>query len=152
MTDAKQIEDLLDLLDGRGSETEWAAVKRLKELLHDALPTYLLSAYRNARSWRSRSSFVFHAIPYARKHDDAVNLGMLAIFDRSKVVRYRACMLLAISQKSSALASLREAERAFMGTNSSDMSAAIDAIEHKNQDYFLDRAHTGNVKLSVNLL
>src|SRR5512145_2286641 len=103
------IESLLQRLDGSGSDDEWAAAKELRTF-GNALPELLLRKYRAAREWRVRSSCVYHALRYARECEASVTLGREAIRDRSKVVRYRACMLLAYAQRKDSLPDLREAQ------------------------------------------
>ena len=87
---------------------------------------------------------------YARESDEAVSLGVEALRDRAKNVRYRACMLLAYSLHRSVLQSLRDAlNDPKLATSKEDMEAAIDAIEEQNSNYFVDRKHTGNITLNI---
>lgn len=145
--DAKEIETLLEQLDGTGAEPEWAAVERLRAL-GPGLPKRLHERFRSARGWRARSSCVYHAMRYAKESEDAVALGLNAIRDRSKVVRYRGAMLLAYSQRPDVVPHLRSALHA-VSEGADDIAAAIDAIEHRNHDFFVDREHSGKVKLSI---
>ena len=148
--DKAKIDRLLVMLDGNGSDSEFRAVVELRKLGQE-LPTILREKYHETKNWGARSSLVYHAIRYSREVEDAVQLGLEALSDRSKHVRYRACMLLAYSLNKSALEKLKE-----LATNSkdpktvSDAIAAIDAIEEGNSDYFLDRDHSGKIKLRVN--
>jgi hypothetical protein len=143
------IESLLQRLDGSGSDDEWAAAKELRTL-GNAPPELLLRRYRVAREWKVRSSCVYHALRYARECEASVTLGREAIRDKSKVVRYRACMLLAYAQRKDSLPDLREAQMR-LGNNpgADDVAAAIDAIESENQHYFVDRHHTGKMRLTI---
>jgi hypothetical protein len=87
---------------------------------------------------------------YARESDDAVALGRDALHDRSKVVRYRACMLLAYSLRRDALPELREVLQSLEGkAGHEDVEAAIDAITRQNHHYFIDRVHSGKVTLTI---
>ncbi len=61
------------------------------------------------------------------------------IADKSKVVCYRGCMLLAYSQKREVLPSLRHALEATDPERKADLSAAIDAIESENYNWLSDR-------------
>jgi hypothetical protein len=147
MSDAKRIEELLNRLDGSASKREWDAVTQLREL-GNALPAWLLKKFRASSKWEARTSCVYHAIRYAQQSDDAVNLGREAIRDRSRKVRYRGCMLLAYSQKEGVLPDLKAALVALReGPGADDLRAAIDAIESHKFDYFLDRSHSGMVKI-----
>jgi hypothetical protein len=149
MTKDKRITELLDQLDGSGSDTEYEAIYELRKL-GNSLPSLLLGKFRSSKKWQVRSSCVYHAIRYARSSSDSVQLGLEALSDRSYVVRYRACMLLAYSLNRDALPSLRmAAEKSTHAETICDIRAAIDALENSNSDYFVDRDHTGNMTLTV---
>lgn len=146
---AKYIESLLEHLDGTGSDDEWAAAKELRTLGTE-FPRWLLRRYRVSRGWKARSSCVYHAARYASESEDAVTLGLEAIHDRLTVVRYRGAMLLAYSQRKDALPRLRAALASLgEGPGTADLTAAIDAIESGNHNYFVDRKHTGKVKMTI---
>lgn len=140
-----QIDEKLRKLDGRGAAEEYEAVESLSTL-GDEFPILLLQRYRIARNWAERASCVYHAAKYARTSDAAFQLGIEAIADRSKKVRYRACLLLAVAQKREALPHLASLVPEFQ---SAYVTAAIDAIEHGNQNYFIDRDHSGMITLNV---
>jgi hypothetical protein len=147
--DDAAVKALLDRLDGNGSADEWAAAEELGRLGAD-LATWLLGRFRAARSWKVRCACVYHATRYARESDDAVTIGTEGIRDRSKVVRYRASMLLAYAQRKDTLPALRDAVGALPERPpKEDLLAAIDAIESGNHHYFIDRDHTGMIKLEI---
>jgi hypothetical protein len=141
-------DELLSRLDGSGSDDEWAAVMKLRE--RGDFPHLLLERFRVSRAWKARSSCVYHAIRYARHDADAIAIGKEAITDKSKVVRYRGCMLLAYSQKKELLPILKHA---LEGTNDpvgkADLLAAVGAIEHENHNFFVDRKHSGKAKMEI---
>jgi hypothetical protein len=107
----------------------------------------LLEKYKRSSKLGQRASCVYHATKYAKVNVAAYQLGLEALRDKSKVVRYRACLLLAVAQRPEAIPSLK----ALVISNLSreDALAAIDAIEHRNQHYFADREHSGKVTLNV---
>ena len=141
-----EIEQHLSKLDGRGSDSEFAAVEALAKL-GETFPELLLDKYRSARKWGDRASCVYHATKYAKFNEAAYKIGVKALRDRSKVVRYRACLLLAVAQRTEAI---RFLEPLLFDSNiGSDAKAAIDAIKHRNQDYFVDRDHSGKVRLNI---
>jgi hypothetical protein len=147
--DSDKIQELLSKLDGSGSDSEWAAAKEL-QVLGEELPRYLLDKFRNSRQWKHRCSCVYHAVRYARSNEDAVLVGREAIRDKSKMVRYRGCMLLAYAQREDTLPELKEVLKGLgSGAGSDDVRAAIDAIEHKNHNYFVDRKHSGKITLAI---
>lgn len=141
-----EIEAELIKLDGRGSDDEYEAVKLLSKL-GDRFPEILLQKYRSSKKWGERASCVYHSIKYAKESDSSFQLGIEATRDKSKNVRYRACMLLAIAQKDEAVVFL---ESLLNNTDSADdAAAAIDAIKNKNHHFFADRDHSGMVTLNV---
>lgn len=141
-----EISECLNYLDGRGSDQEYRAITRLKESGID-LPSLLSKKYSESKKWGERASCVHHSIKYAKDSEDAYRLGIKALGDKSKVVRYRACMLLAVAQNTDALSHLEK----LLGDNSlkEDAVAAIDAIKNKNHNYFVDRDHSGKALLKV---
>jgi len=140
---------LLEELDGSGSDREWMAVEELRRKLGDNLPCYLHQKYKLERKAAPRSSCVYHSVRYARTSQEAIELGLAAIFDRSKIVRYRGCMLLAYAQKRDVLPKLKQALEAIPRNSYDDLLAAIDAIEYENHNYFVDRDHSGLITLNV---
>lgn len=140
------IEEKLKYLDGRGSDAEYDAVRDLSQLGLE-FPKLLLQRYRCSKKWGERASCVYHACKYAVASESAYELALEALKDRSKIVRYRACMLLSFAQKTCAIESL---ELLLTNSDSSeDAKAAINAIEHKNPNLFADREHSGKVTLNV---
>jgi len=127
---------------------EGEAWEALKPLGSKVVP-HLLNAYPEFSKWRGRVSLVYHSMRYARVSEDAFRLGILALQDRAKLVRYRACMLLAYSQRDDALPYLRDLLNSPCAETVGNSMAAIDAIESKNHHYFLDRDHTGNIFLAL---
>lgn len=92
-------------------------------------------------------SCVYYASKYALASEDAYELAIEALADKSKRVSYQACLLLAVAQKSSSLVPL--ATLLSDPESSEDAKAAIDAIKLKDHNYFADRDHSGMVKLNV---
>jgi hypothetical protein len=145
-----RIQELIEQLDGSGSPLEWQAISELRSM-GDALAEHLRAKYHQSRNWGVRCACVFYSLKYARDNNEtAIALGREALRDRSKAVRYRACMLLAFSLRRDALDELRDAMRCLSGRpGADDVAAAIDAIEHQNHNYFVDRDHSGKVKMTI---
>lgn len=141
-----EIEHALTKLDGRGTDAEFDAVRRLAAL-GDRFPELLLEQYKRSSRLGQRASCVYHATKYAKANAAAYQLGLEALRDKSKVVRYRACLLLAVAQNREAIPSLKAL--ATSTRSREDALAAIDALEHRNQHYFVDREHSGKVTLNV---
>lgn len=143
------MEELLQRLDGTGSRAERAAMAELRTL-EGNVPATLRRRYHVARSWKARAACVYYSLRYARMNDDAVELGREALQDKATGVRYRACMLLSFSLRKDALPGLREALERLKGKpGSEDVAAAIDAIEHQNHNYFVDRDHSERMTMAI---
>ena len=145
---AAEIESLLNNLDGRGSDREWEAVKQLRGLRE--FPEHLLRHYRRSRRFGARAACVYHCAPFADSNQSALTLGILALEDKSKVVRYRAALLLAIAQKTEAIPALEAMRQRHQSNESAeDAVAAITAIRTKNRNRFVDRENSGMVTLNI---
>ena len=132
-----EIRQSIDLLDtDRWSEEEvaWAA---LRPLGVDLVP-HLREAYGRFRKWQGRTSLVYHAVQFARTSDDAFALGVAALSDRSYMVRYRACALLAYSLRKDALPLLEaRTDDPHMLVARSAM-AGCNAIKARDHNLFVD--------------
>jgi hypothetical protein len=148
MTTSDLIEELVAKLDTKRSTEEQVAWEGLKPF-GDAVVPYLAAAYTSARTWQGRTALVFHSIRYARTHDAAFELGCRALSDRSYMVRYRACMVLAYSLRPRALPALRDLLKHDDARTREDAAAAVDAIQNQNHHFFVDRAHSGKVTWDV---
>ena len=111
--------------------------------------TPLLFLYSQERLWKRRDEVVYGAIWAARDSDEAVILGVTALSDRARHVRYHACLLLAYSLRTDLLPVLRERLLTIAASNRDDLAAAIDAIESQNHHYFVDRDHSGMITLNL---
>jgi hypothetical protein len=106
---------------------------------------YFLEAFPKARRWQQRASFLYAANRHCRTSRDAVTLAIKALNDRSREVRYRACLLLACSLDETALDSLASLQDHSDLRTREDVAAAIDAITSQNHNYFVDRTHSGKI-------
>ncbi|MEM6274080.1 MAG: hypothetical protein AAF735_02470 [Myxococcota bacterium] len=147
MDDSDEV--LLARIDGSGSDSEWEAIDALRERLGVRLAEHLLALYKKSRSWKPRSACVYHSTRFARESDSAIELGVLALDDKSQTVRYRACLLLAYSLKKALLPRLYARLDSIRPDTRQDLEAAIDAIQHKNHHYFVDREHSGQMTLNI---
>ena len=117
--------------------------------LGPAILPFFLEAYPELKIYRGRSSIVYTSIKFARDFDDAVLLGIIALSDKSTIVRHNACTLLAFSLERTAIPHLKKLLNHHDKKTSDDALAAIDAIEHQNHNYFIDRSHSGTTFLNV---
>lgn len=125
------------------------AWSELRELGADVVP-HLATCYPTARRWQQRTALVFHAIRYARTSEEAFQLGLTALADRSYMVRYRACGLLAYSLRRDAIPALEELLTHRDKRTVEDARAALDAIKRRNHHLFVDRDHSGRSFWEVN--
>jgi hypothetical protein len=143
-----EIQTLLKALDTTKSLDAEAAWSQLRPLGIDVVP-HLVNFYPHAKKWQGRAWLIYQAIRYSRTLDDAFQLGLRALHDKSSVVRYRACSLCAYSLRHEAIPVLKT----FLGHQDQktveDARAAIDAIQHQNHNYFHDRTHSGQVQWEV---
>lgn len=144
-----EIREHVGQLDTALVRREQEAWDRLRDTGVAVVP-YLAEAYPSFRKWQGRASLVFHCIRYARQSDDAFRLGLEALSDKSAQVRYRACGLLAYSQRAEAIARLRPLLEHTDARTVEDAKAAMDAIASRNHHYFVDRDHSGRSFWQVN--
>ena len=130
----------------QGEEDAWQALKTLRV----GVCPHLLSAYPKFKKWQGRVSLVYHSIRYARVSEEAFQLGLLALNDRASLVRYRACSLLAYSQRKDALPHLMLLQAHEDAKTTEDAAAAVDAILARNHHLFIDRTHSGKSFWVVN--
>lgn len=146
----KQLNEALEAIDGSGSDSERAAIEILKKAHGENLAHLFLARFNLTKKWSRRAAFLYYSTPYSKNNAHAVQLGEEALNDRSKIVRYRACKLLAWSLSKNSLNKLKEAlDNEKDESTCSHIRAAIDAIEAQNSDYFVDRNHSGMVTMNV---
>ena len=139
-----QIRKMVDEYALRSSFGSEPHFEEIASLGADVIP-YFLEAYPRARRWQQRASFLYAATRHARTSRDAVELAVAALNDKSRIVRHRACLLLACSLEKSAIASLKAIADHSDTQTREDVAAAIDAIDCGNHHYFVDREHSGMV-------
>ena len=127
------------------ADAAWSELRALGP----AVVPFLADAYRSAKRWQGRVALVFHAIRYARTSEAAFQLGLRALGDRSYMVRYRACMVLAYALRPDALPALEALRSHADARTREDAERAIDAILHRNHHYFVDRDHSGQTRWVV---
>ena len=101
-----------------------------------------LEVYPRFKKWQGRVELVYRATRYSRTRDDAYRLGILALADKAAIVRYRACGLLAYSLRRDAIPFLETLLTHPTKDTAEHAAAAIDAINHQNHNYYVDRTHT----------
>ena len=93
--------------DGRTSANHEEAIAALEALGID-VPGLLLEKYKISRRWSDRAICVSHCMEYSKSNEDAYQLGILALQDKSKIVQRKACALLSVSQRHDAIVHLEK--------------------------------------------
>lgn len=144
-----RIEEAVNRLDQKSSNAIDEAWSELRPLGFGVVP-YLRAAYPRFRQSAGRCALVYYSVRYARIGTDAVELGLAALGDRAKIVRYRACGLLAYSLNLKALAPLVAMQDDPDSLVRSSAEAAVLAIRHGNHHLFVDRDLSGRSFWHVN--
>ena len=97
-----EIHECLTALDGRSAQGEYEAIARLEASGID-VPELLLRRYQTSRRWSDRALCLRLSSRYAKSEQPAFRLGILALDDRAKIVRQKACLLLAATQRKEAV-------------------------------------------------
>jgi len=126
-------------------EKIWVKLKPVGE----KIVYYFLEAYPKAKKMESRRAYMFHSIKYARTNKEALQLGILGLKDKSAIVRYRACQILAYSLKKEVLPFLEKALSHKDSKTIEDVKATINAIKKRNHHLFFDRDNSGKIKWFV---
>ena len=121
----EKLHEYLAFLDGRSSAGMQEGIEKLEALGID-IPSLMMKQYKISRRWADRTSCVYHCIKYAKTHEDAYQVGIIALRDKSKTVRHQACMLLSAAQKKEAIVDLEELLSD--ETSRDDAVAAIDLL------------------------
>jgi HEAT repeat protein len=138
----EEIRSLVARLDTKDSASRDATWEQLRPLGERVLP-FFEEFFPHAKRLEARRDMAFHSIRYARTSDTAFRIGLKAIADRSTIVRYRGCCILAYSLRRDALPLLQPLMRNSDTKTVDDAGAAIDAIQNNNHHFFIDRQHTG---------
>jgi hypothetical protein len=124
------VHEYLAYLDGRSPAGMHEGIEKLEALGVD-IPGLMMKRYKISRRWADRASCVYHCIKYAKKNEDAYQVGIIALRDKSKTVRHQACMLLTAAQKKDAIEHLEELLSD--ETSRDGAVAAIDVLLNLNQ-------------------
>ena len=146
--DDAQVDELLGQLDS----TSWVEVEDAWEQLQEAGVDRVAIArrgYPKVRKWQGRATLIRGLTPLARDRPDAVALAVDALEDRSYMVRWRACEVLAYSLDRAVLPYLA----ALLGHGDDrtveDARGALRAIESQNHHLFKDPDDTGAIRWMV---
>ena len=130
----------------RSRRSEINAAWALAQSMGDLLPL-LAEVFPKVRKSEGRASILRYVGRFSRESEIAFKMGITATEDPAYAVRYCACALLAYSLRADALPVLSVLVKHADRRTSEDARAAIDAIRNKNQHFFLDRNHTGKIRM-----
>src|SRR6266852_4989156 len=102
-----EICSLVARLDTKNNADREAVWQELRPLGEGVLP-YFAEFFPKAKRLEARRDIAFHSIRYARTNEIAFRIGLLAIADKSSIVRYRGCCVLAYSLRQDALSHLNQ--------------------------------------------
>ena len=125
------VHEYLAYLDGRSPAAMQEGIEKLEALGVD-IPDLMMKRYKFSRRWADRASCVSHCIKYAKTNEDAYQVGIIALKDKSKTVRHQACMLLSAASKKEAIEHLEELLSD--GASRDDAAAAIDVLLNLNNN------------------
>jgi hypothetical protein len=114
----------------------------------DLVPA-VVAAFSLTKHAYGRAAILSRLLPFARLSKLITALASRALLDRSYIVREHGCMVLAYSQAQSALSSLRVATTHADPRTQADALAAINAIESRNHNRYVDRQETGSTSWQV---
>lgn len=139
------IESLVALYEKRpASAVGQAEFLLFQEYGLEPLIPLLIGTFPQVRSGYGRHSILFGLLRFSRQRQDVVDLAIGALRDRAYLVRTEACAALAYSLRCDAIQHLSSLQHHKDPKTRADAAAAVDAINHKNHHYYVDRAHTGS--------
>jgi hypothetical protein len=144
------VDEIVELFDDRSEAIVGANQIRLHQEygLERLVPLYL-QAFPRIRNWIGRKYVLFWTRRYARTVPEVVALARSALNDKSWKVRSDACSVLAYALDDASIPELEHLKRHQCHRTRANAEAAIDAIKHRNHNYYLDRDHRGNVLWEV---
>jgi hypothetical protein len=125
----------LDTVKTHDQENLWFILKQ--KYGREALIQALLQHYDDFRKWQGRCLILYHSTHIARDSSIAKQIAIQALNDKSSIVRYRACGVLAYSLDVSTLPYLEILVKDTDNETRGHALAAIDAIKHQNHNLFI---------------
>lgn len=124
--------------------------QKIMNLLNEKYPEFVLEMFNDIRHAPVRDLFICSMLHFVRHSEVAVNVAVIGLKDKSMTVRYNAAAALAYSLDPSVIPILEAAtKKEPKNENRMTYEAAIDAIEHQNHNFFVDRDHSGMVTWEV---
>ena len=144
MKNLPEMQELCNLLDDKLFAERNSILLEQKYSLDD-LATLYVKVFPKLRRYEGRMCILYRLVSYVRRDSKILDLAVLALSDRARIVRYHACSILAYSLRKEVLPPLESLLSHPDAETQLYAAAAIDAIEHQNHHYFVDIDHSGNV-------
>ena len=146
MRNVPTVQEIAEMLDAQpGSVAEANAILLEKQHPLDDLAPRYVEVFPRLRRYPGRMCILFRLIGFTRQNPAVVDLALGALNDRSRIVRYHACALLAYAQLGRVIPELQSLLDHPDSETRQHAAAAIDAISSRNHHNFADREHTGKV-------
>ena len=145
------VDEVVNYLDDRRASVASSNGSRLHCTygLCALVPVYI-EAMAKIRNATGRIHIMFWLRCLARRDPRVVEGAIQHLNDRSAAVRMHACEVLAYSLRDDVIPHLELLLHHPVPGTREDAAAALDAIQHKNHHYYLDRKHSGTVFWVVN--
>jgi hypothetical protein len=141
--------DGLIAIDGSGSEAERNAIAEIRARHGASYVDVLKELYHSSKSRKIRAACIYYCFGQAKSNKSATSLALEALADKSKIVRFRACQLLAYSLNQDILPQLKLTRSTISKDSVEDVDAVVDAIQSQNQNFFRDRTHSGKIFMTL---
>jgi len=145
------VEEVISAFDDRRG---WVVASNGSKLRSEyglcALVPLFSEALPKIRNATGRMHIMFDLIPFARRDPRVVEIAKNRLQDRSAAVRMHACEILAYSLRHDVIPSLEQLLDHPAAETRATAAAAIDAIQHQNHHFYLDREHRGTSFWVVN--
>ena len=115
----------------------------------DNLVDLYAQAFYVIKNFPARREIAYWVGRYVKHNENVFNMALLGLNDKSYIVRYHCCGIIAFSQRTDSLDHLNKVKDHKNVKTREDIVAAIDSIQNRNHNYFVDREHTGTFKFDL---
>lgn len=144
------VDELLEVLDFRDDSNVCGNMIELRDKYGlDNLVDLYTQAFYKIRNFPARREIAYWAGRYVKNNEKVYDMAIFGLNDKSYMVRYHCCGIIAFSQRSDALPHLNKIKDHKNSQTREDIAATIDSIQNKNHNYFLDRNHTGKLHFDL---
>ena len=101
----------LKQITGKGTDTDFEVARELRQLFGTEFPTVMRVLYQTSSKLGARAAAIYFSFSFASTSRAAREMALEALADKSGIVRYRACQLLAFGQDKSLLPQMYSARK-----------------------------------------